>query len=215
MAEKAFNLGTKELRQSAILGNKTNTRRIIKTKVPIQDGWRLMTCVDGMNEKHRGMHIFASDEVIHKYGVNRTEYFNSKYQVGDIMWLQEPYQIDEVDLDTHRAYGTYSEDKRFFDVPLGCDHFKLWWKRKYRHRKTAGRFMYRSLARHFFKVTGVGIERVQDISEADAEAEGVIVQNIGETWWRAFKRVWDSCYGVGAWDRNDHVFKYTFEKIER
>jgi hypothetical protein len=62
-------------------------------------------------------------------------------------------------------------------------------------------------------VTDVRVERLQDCSEADAFAEGV---SASEYWpaTMAYRDLWDSINGLGAWDENPWVAAYTFT-VER
>ena len=94
-----------------------------------------------------------------------------------------------------------------------------------------GRFTRKADARLWLEVTAVRVERVQDISEADAIAEGIPHEWHGEkgagylayalelgefTTYSAqiaFPRFWDRIHGPGAWERNDWVWAYTFRRI--
>ena len=74
-------------------------------------------------------------------------------------------------------------------------------------------------------VTEVRLERLQDISEEDAKAEGV---TLGEDRSWAFKEaglkyephrfayelLWDEINGPGSWDQNPWVWVYTFKRIK-
>jgi len=165
--------------QATLADLKTQTRRVIKTKVPIQDGWRFMTCMDGMNEKHRGMHIFASDEVILKQGRNRTEYFNCPFgKVGDRLWVKEAYQILRTWYNRKLVEGVYiNHDQTQVDDPFDTEgnairltdaEWARYSKRKWPHQKMSARFMYKSLARIWLEITSIRPEKLQDISEEDA-----------------------------------------------
>jgi hypothetical protein len=90
-------------------------------------------------------------------------------------------------------------------------------------------FMPRKAARIFLRVEDVRVERVQDISESDAQAEGVhsidlfMLSQISSqplsqkfSYKAAFYELWDSLnakrwYG---WDMNPWVWVYTFASIE-
>jgi hypothetical protein len=61
--------------------------------------------------------------------------------------------------------------------------------------------------KHKFEVTDVFPERLQDISEEDAVAEGVESIN-------AFASLWDSIYGAGSWDLNQLVWVIEFGEPE-
>lgn len=78
-------------------------------------------------------------------------------------------------------------------------------------------------------VTDVRVQRLQDISEADAVAEGIERLKSGRGFYdptaskaavrfgewtstarQGFSRLWNSLHGLGAWDRNDWVAALTF-----
>jgi hypothetical protein len=83
-----------------------------------------------------------------------------------------------------------------------------------------GRFMFARHARIHLRVTGVKVERLQDISEADAIAEGVFeagedVANYGPKAGRiAFRMLWNSLHGPAAWDENPEVCAISFERMK-
>lgn len=65
-------------------------------------------------------------------------------------------------------------------------------------------------------VTGVKIERLQNISEEDAEAEGaepILVPPDGGSCphIEGFIELWESIHGTGSWDKNPFVVAPTFE----
>ena len=84
-------------------------------------------------------------------------------------------------------------------------------------------FLPADLARTLVTITDIRAQRVQDISEKDARAEGLVHNAFWDMWesplhpgslidWykTAFKQLWDSIHGEGAWERNDWVWKYSF-----
>ncbi|MCY1169392.1 hypothetical protein D9M73_94200 [compost metagenome] len=78
-------------------------------------------------------------------------------------------------------------------------------------------FMPRWASRIDRVVTGVRIERLQDISEADAEAEGVDflrhVPDVDETLTakQLYECLWESINGAGSWDTNPWVWVIEFK----
>jgi hypothetical protein len=63
------------------------------------------------------------------------------------------------------------------------------------------------------EITGIRVERLQDISEEDAKAEGVlndehVTPRIRYQW------LWEHINGPGSWDKNPWVWVVTFKRIE-
>lgn len=89
-----------------------------------------------------------------------------------------------------------------------------WWKRK---RKVSPIYMPRWASRMTLIVTEVRIERLQDIGELDAKAEGPAQHpdwpdTYHATWHTAFRQLWDGLNvkrGFG-WEANPWVAAYTF-----
>lgn len=93
--------------------------------------------------------------------------------------------------------------------------------------------MPREAARIFLRVTGVKVERLQEITEAQAMAEGVIdpknrpyiqYEKVGQLDWhakhKAFPQIWDgtikpSDLAFYGWDANPWVWVIEFENISR
>ena len=96
---------------------------------------------------------------------------------------------------------------------------------RYRH----ARFMPQRFSRTLLEVTEVRVERVASITEDDALAEGVcdggdVQREDDGTEYRlhsttccqfAFRDIWDSIHGTGAFDRDAWVWAITFRRIER
>lgn len=77
--------------------------------------------------------------------------------------------------------------------------------------------MPRWASRITLEVTGVRVERLQDISEADALAEGVsaILDEMRRATPRCdFQALWQSINGPGSWDANPWVWIVEFKRIK-
>lgn len=86
-------------------------------------------------------------------------------------------------------------------------------------------FMPRLAARAVLEIVKVRAERLQDISEADAMAEGVQPIRLGFldgrdggnnsrlSYIEAYGELWESINGVGSWDRNDYVWVIEFKRL--
>ena len=86
-------------------------------------------------------------------------------------------------------------------------------------------FMPRWASRITLEVVGVRVERLQDISEADAIAEGVdsylCRESIGKAPLKqgylpicAFSYLWDQINGTGDWDTNPWVWVVKFKRVQ-
>lgn len=90
-----------------------------------------------------------------------------------------------------------------------------------RHKRPS-LFMPRVASRILLEITGVRVERLQDISEEDALAEGVFA------WWREteqaasdhpapgliFRDLWESINGSDSWAANPWVWVVEFKRIQ-
>jgi len=87
--------------------------------------------------------------------------------------------------------------------------------------------MPRNLCRLVLEVTAVRVERLQAITEADAQAEGV--ERDGESFWRGYAKghydlfpdargsyasLWVSINGEGSWDANPWVWAVSFRRVQ-
>ena len=76
-------------------------------------------------------------------------------------------------------------------------------------------FMPNVASRILLEVTSVRVERLQEISDSDALAEGCSPSDIqnGERLANAYARVWESINGPGSWDADPWVWVVTFRRI--
>ncbi len=100
-------------------------------------------------------------------------------------------------------------------------------------RWRVGRFMMMKFARLWFRVMNVRVERVNEISEMNAKAEGI--QSVGGKFWRnylplkiehptnsgfvspveSYKSLWDSINGIGDFDKGKYVWVYEIARITK
>lgn len=83
-----------------------------------------------------------------------------------------------------------------------------------------GMFMPRWASRISLEITDVRVERLQDISEADALAEGIDRHDVlhdgnPPPGFHAYtyRRVWEQINGPGTWDANPFVWAVSFRRI--
>lgn len=78
--------------------------------------------------------------------------------------------------------------------------------------------MPKEASRIWLEITGIRVERVQDISEGDAIAEGIDLNKCSGDWesppsW-VFEELWKSINGEESWEANPWVWKVEFKKVD-
>lgn len=214
---------------------KTQTRRLLS--------WPLYGKHDGGKRR-----IFMADDIddvrrlIVSPGRHPSQCVVLPYRVGELRYIREP----------HYLYGRWQRDGhtktgkakyRFVadrskgacypnnPPPRVCTRKRAvgWFRRP-------GMFMFEWAARSIVEIVEVRIERVQEISEADAIAEGVeaIAKTTDQsrqfyksyrlsgdstfceqTARDSFMTLWESIHGPGAWERNDWVWAVTMRRVGR
>lgn len=202
-----------EMVKAILKEQKTQTRRVIKdgaNRTPQNIGReKFYKMVNALNNKsffgagfYKDSDVFeCKDEIL-----TDAVYFKCPYKPGDVLYVKETWGKDENGEYVYRTnYGTTEDDS--FPPSM----FK--WKPSIH--------MPREAARIFLKVTNVRVERLQEITEEDARAEGVngiprsTVLYPNDDYIYPFKQLWNSLNqkrGYG-WDTNPWVWVYEFEKI--
>lgn len=191
----------------AILGGrKTQTRRIVKPqpmladKVVYNNGevgeWRYMH--EGW--RWRNEEIYEGDPFRCPYG-----------GVGGVLWVREVFHTSPHFTCLYRA--DYDDGAL---LPKVVAHGG--WKPSIH--------MPRRVSRIALEITGIRVERLQEISEADAQAEGArcvdavtgrevlfpIGSRIGS--YRVhYRAIWESIHGAGSWESNPFVWVIEFRSL--
>lgn len=203
--------------RALIGGTKTQTRRLMPHQdalsvaySPIVSGGRIFN--------------YAGEEEISR----------PRYAVGDRLWVKEAYRLAQ-----HLNALP----------PTGCSPSHIWYEadgqcqiagrpapaefmQDKRGKFRPSMFMRRNFSRLTLTVTEVRVERLQDISEADAEAEGIVRTQVNvagspsSAVWAsppglpapafltassAYRDLWENINGPGSWEANPWVAAYTFE----
>jgi hypothetical protein len=193
---------------------KTQTRRVVKPQPPAE-------AKDVFTFHH-------PDPRTHFYGFDGEALMDWAQpcpygEVGDRLYVRETWQH------SNHPLGPYDEDCLVFyradylDDPLGpdlersADGMRRQWRPSIHMPRTASRIT--------LEVTGARVERLQDVSEADAIAEGVTIADrhmngycAGAHWppsIRAYAELWDSLNGQRGygWDVNPSVWVVEFKRI--
>lgn len=207
-----------EMVRATLEGRKTNTRRIVKPQPPA-DAYR------PVNHPHRGIR-FGRDDASFWPGPNKkyaTNFLRCPYgQPGDRLWVRETWKPDP-------AFG-YPPNTKASSLDQGTNILYAATLPKEHPKATLQRwrpsiFMPRWASRITLEITGVRVERVQDISERGALAEGMTGIVGGEDAYSnsdiclarpQFRMLWDRLNvrrGYG-WEKNPWVWALTFKIVK-
>ena len=187
-----------EMVQAILSGRKTATRRPIKPTDKSAD--RITVLFNGRNE--------ITGAANTKNGAPISD-IKTPYSVGDILYVRETWaKIPGASSKGGYAYKYKASDEG--EYWSGVNGFK--WKPSIHMPKEA--------ARIWLMVTNIRIERVEDITEEQAHAEGFYRgwQHPGlpnstpsETARQAFIWIWHKLYGI----MNDYVWVIEFTRVEK
>ncbi|MFP5516329.1 MAG: hypothetical protein ACLGJC_25025 [Alphaproteobacteria bacterium] len=128
-----------------------------------------------------------------------------RFQPRDRLWVRES-------IERHAGLVGYRADGTTIGENIGVQRDWMW-----ERSAVPSIHMPRWASRLTLVVEGVKVERLQDISEEDAIAEGCPAQTDEELagmeargWYRD---LWDSLHGTGAWDVNPWVVALTFRVV--
>lgn len=130
---------------------------------------------------------------------------------GDLLYVREA--VSSLDNHFGGLSAAYKADGDFVVTPSGS-LVNPWWK-DYTTRDCPSIHMPKKFARIWLRVTDVRVERLQDITESDAEAEGCPGAFFPAD--VEFQCLWDSINakrGYG-WDTDPWVWVIEFERAER
>lgn len=189
-------------------GSKTQTRRMIKPQ-PEPIGGEARHAHWSWRGGMFALRMYPSQSTL----INRCPYG----QPGDELWVRETLDHDAARGHFYKATGMYVgpllDYEREPPPAIGLPA-----------RAIPSIHMPRWASRITLRITDVRVERLQDISEADALAEGsrewaaeqdTPVRDIpaGETR-LIYRQLWESINGKGAWDANPWVWALTFERVK-
>lgn len=201
-------------------GRKTQTRRLVKPQPPAGHSWHGFT-ISSTRAADEGKAVWARGEAPHLVGAHRVR---CPYgQPGDTLWVREsfmpaPMESPPEDPRPTRwnvAYAAGGQSELM--APAGYDpmlyNYERW---------TPSIHMPRWASRITLEVTVVRVERLQDISEADARAEGAYPPPAGTdddgahydagTFRDGFRALWESINGSASWDANPWVWVIEFKR---
>jgi len=202
-------------------GRKTQTRRAIKPQPYIDE--RGNVCVP--NKK--GGHTMYGQRPDGEPQWDSFKQWRCPYGVpGDLLWVREAWAAQEAfdHLSPSDIGKVWAEEHGEPSCPIRyaadgkCNDWSPeQWQESPLGKTRVSIHMPRWASRITLRITDVRVERLQEISEGDAEAEGVqhpsLVPILGAFWSSrdGFARLWNSINGPGSWDANPWVWVVRFE----
>jgi hypothetical protein len=194
--------------RAILAGTMTQTRRVVKP----EPAGSVTTIYRPFANEPNNLHFYADNVGFIRW------YGGCPYgQPGDRLWVREAW----------KAHTTFDHLP-----PREIPQSHVWYmaddgyKAESRYRQ--GMFMPRWASRITLEVTGGRVERLQDISEADAQAEGVtpkwepgcsgrLMEALGGFSFRpaasAYAELWEQINGPGSWDANPWVWVVEFKRV--
>jgi len=209
--------------RAALAGRKTQTRRVLKPQPEyIESSGRWKWSLPPKTRRNvTGGSVATGSREFWEYAPNGS----FPYAVGDRLWVRETHYLTD---DGESEYAVFAADQGDVDEHLAsmqttmASHPSINWSKHLRLRPSI--HMPRWASRLTLTVTDVRVQRLHDISEADAIAEGcerlpplmveggkITCTSAEVTFRNGFRDIWNRRHGPGAWDRNDWVAAITFD----
>jgi hypothetical protein len=200
--------------RSILENRKTQTRRVAKL-------------INQIAENHSGVRVWWKDGTVSMsreamYTPSLREPFEGivcPYGApGDRLWVRETWIPVH-----HGSYEVFDRKIGFGDRPAivyaadpGVGYHEVW--DNYKGKWHPSIFMPRWASRITLEITEVRVQRVQEIENKDAVAEGIMVENPDADYYgasTAFKHLWDTINakrGYG-WESNPFCWVLTFKRV--
>lgn len=209
-----------EMVKAILEERKTVTRRVLKLPSHIK-------------QNENGLYtLFAEGTCYENQSMEEIkEYIKPPYAAGDYLYVRETWNISNMCADGNKVTFIYRGDKSEEDsartISVSDDAFDKYDEMMYEYMPEwrPSIHMPKEAARIFLKVTDVRVERLQDITDVEAEKEGVTPSNPfvfppdkfpnKEN----FKIIWNSTIKKAdldkyGWDANPWVWVIEFERVE-
>ena len=188
-----------EMVRATLDGHKTVTRRVV-------------------NHKHlRGLENLSAEKIQRACVV--------PYRPGDILYVRETFRIDYLSniIGTGRVH--YKADGSFADIRFAPNRYDMMRRAQLKPGWRPNENMPREAARIFLRVTDVRVERLHEIDDEGAKAEGANVgagvdEKMRHTAIQRFADIWDSTIKPAdreryGWAANPWVWVIRFERCEK
>ncbi|EDT8012649.1 morphogenetic protein [Salmonella enterica subsp. enterica] len=200
-----------EMVRAILDGRKTQTRRPVKPQPELTErsgfSWNGVVFGSGSDDRETNRNF---SHVKCPFG-----------KPGDRIWVRETFQGPLFD---YEQMQSYLEDSSKFEKPEFCqyaadgkpapeyydadDNLHCGWRPSIHMPRWASRIL--------LEITDVRVERLNNISECDAKAEGGPTECtlIGDKYFPGFRSLWTSIYGEESWNANPWVWVIEFKRVE-
>ncbi|MDF1516258.1 MAG: hypothetical protein P1S60_20780 [Anaerolineae bacterium] len=191
--------------RAILAGEKTQTRRTVKPQPPAHHwdtlpGYQrrvsLLECSDGR------IHARFQDSI--PQNIDEPVWRKCPYgKPGDWLWVRETWAeafnlTHDIDQETPMYRADYIAGK-----VINIHGSEVRWKPSI--------YMPRWASRVTLEITGIRVENLQDISDADSRAEGCATSATAAR--SQFRDLWDSINGPNSWSDNPCVWVVEFRKV--
>ena len=222
-----------EMVRAILNGRKTQTRRIMKVQ-PVLNGSFYEVYGAGWIQSMKSVPAIPGHSLASNcpFGL-----------VGDRIWVRETWGVVSHELDEDGRIQPWSPDRpatAIHEMPFGNGYYsghaiyaadgEFTWGDDdgYEDGRSCWKpsiHMPRAACRTLLEVTGVRVERLNSISQEDAQAEGMELtgwrptysdpDSGGEVWtpYDNFAQLWESIYGEGSWHANPWVWVIEFKVV--
>jgi len=215
-----------EMVKQTLADIKTQTRRVVKDKYlksyPLGNDFKIQIC----SHTWMGKRVGQSCPDCYKALLLKCPYG----QIGDMLWVRETLAISQYE----GADDTFSYIE--YDATAGNDNnyvkhhgTQMFWQ--WKNKKLPSIHMPRWASRITLEITNVRVERLNDISEENAKAEGIRRLDVADGYHNyrlkenenrigfyyakdSFESLWRSINGKGSWEANPWVWVIEFKVVK-
>lgn len=192
-------------------GKKTVTRRLTGFQIINQnpDYWDFVYSITGAGAGRRDVFMFEHG-LIHRR-------IYPRYQVGDVAYVKEPWAVEKI-YDKYPPRNLPSNIEVWFNDELGGNFLGRW---------RSPLFMPAWAARYHIKITDIRVERLEEITVEDCQAEGVVYMPLPKVGWMEFGYTkpynytiehfayyWSLINKDYPWGSNPWIWRIQFEKVK-
>ena len=197
-----------EMVKAILEGRKTVTRRVVKFK-------------QGQNPAWSG---YIPDGAV-LYGSNNVPAAKAPFQPGDILWVRETFRVDYLSNIPGSGRVQY-KDGTYMDIRFSPKRYDMMRRAQRKPGWRPNENMPREAARIFLRVKDVRVERLQNITSKQIDAEGCCEYAYdaktgkpvpsGPSWFRIMwdKTVKSADMPIYGWDANPWVWVIEFERTD-